>query len=352
MKTDHVVELLERANPVRGDRLPAFDPDEVKASIVESRTPVRQPAPWRRRAFVAAGVAVVAAAGLILPRLAAHDRIGPSPAAAAVLQRAAERVTAYSQGRAGKYAYTKARTLYGAFDNDDPPWAALIPAVRETWVAADGTGRVREERGKPFFLGERDRRRWLAAGSPPLRGKPVYDAELRLYRRAPAALLASDPEELTPDQLDAVVTDVPELPTDPDALERVIRAYAATKDPPLESAMFVEISDLLNSPFGSAKLNAALYRVLSRVRGVELVGRRRDAAGRIGLAIGSPAGYGAFGRSYVIIDPRTGEVLASEKVLTGPSPEIDGRPGDVYESITYLDHGWTDSTGARPANAR
>lgn len=129
-----------------------------------------------------------------------------------------------------------------------------------------------------------------------------------------------DPEDLDLAQLDQLLNaGVPQLPTDPDRLERLIRAYAEKKDPPVEAAMFNEISGLLHSPFASGKLRAALYRVLTGIEGVELVGQRRDADGRVGTAISAPAGYGGPNdrtpdpqvstlntqlRRYLIIDPR------------------------------------------------
>jgi hypothetical protein len=119
----------------------------------------------------------------------------------------------------------------------------------------------------------------------------------------------------------------------------------------------------MNNPYASAELRAAAYRVLARIDGVELGGRRRDAAGRLGTAISAPAGYGGPNRNTadpadstpnteesrrLIIDPRTGNVLAEETVLTKRVAWIDGDPGDVTGSITILEQGWVETLDQRP----
>jgi hypothetical protein len=364
--------LLVRENPVREEELPSARGAEARAlkeRIVQTEIPAtpagRQPRRSQRGWLVLAAAAVLAAV-LTLPQVLPDERIGASPAAAAVLERAAVAATAYSSsGGEGRYAYTRAETLYAAIRADAPPYSVLIPSVRETWVAADGSGRLVETRGEPVFLGERDRARWLAAGSPPLVGSsnPIDERVRAHYQPVPPEVVAMDPEDLDPRQLDQLLSAVPQLPTEPGRLERIIRAYSETKDPPFEAQMFNQISDLLHSPYGSAELRAAAYRVLARLEGVELGGRRRDSAGRLGTAISAPAGYGgpdestpnpedstlnANERRLVIIDPESGNVLAEETVLTRRVDWIDGTPGEVTGAITILEQGWVDSLERRP----
>jgi hypothetical protein len=371
MTSDDTFALLARENPVEE----LLSPHSPEARALRERVLLAEPLLSRadrsrrrpRRLLVLATTAatVVVASLVTLPRLLPEEHIGASPAAAAVLERAAVAATASPVVPAGHYAYTKAETLYAATRADAPEYSVLLPSVRETWVAADGSGRVVERPGEPIFLGGRDRARWLAAGSPPLAGstEPTDHLVRAQYRPVSPALLARDPETLDLELLDRLLSAVPQLPTDPDRLGRIIRAYAEKKDPPFEAQMFNEVSGIVNNPYASAELRAAAYRVLARIDGVELGGRRRDAAGRLGTAISAPAGYGGPNRSTadpadstpnteesrrLIIDPRTGNVLAEETVLTKRVAWIDGDPGDTTGSITILEQGWVETLDQRP----
>ncbi len=307
----------------------------------------------RRRWAFAAVLAAAVAAVITLPGAFREEHFGSSSAAAAALERAAKAATAYDTGHDGRYAYTKAETLYAAISTDPKPYTLLLPSVRETWVARDGSGRVVETRKQPLFPGPRDRERWQADGSsqPP---RTRIDERIPPSPAVPHPVLATNPEDLTLVQLDRWLGAVPQLPTDPRRLQRVIRAYAEKKDPPLEAQMFNVVSDLLNSPYASAELRAAAYRVLARINGVGLEGERRDPIGRRGIAISAPAGYGSGGglnqdeQRLLIIDPSTGNVLAEETTLMRRVPWIDARLGTVTGSITILDQGWVDSVDQRP----
>jgi hypothetical protein len=373
VKSDQTLALVSRANPVHEEELPgaaSVHAQTLKERILltEQNAPDVRLRPRRRLLVAATTAAAVALAAVVtLPRALPNEHLGASPAAAAVLERAAVAATRRADVAAGRYAYTKAKTLYGGTNTDDPPFTVLYPTVRESWVAADGSGRVVEVEGKPFFLGPRDRERWQASGGR-LGDRERIERRVRARAPVPADVLAADPEDLDLAQLDQLLNaGVPQLPTDPDRLERLIRAYAEKKDPPVEAAMFNEVSGLLHSPFASGELRAALYRVLAGIEGVELVGQRRNADGRVGTAISAPAGYGGSNdrtpdpqdstlntqlRRYLIIDPRTGNVLAEETVLTRRVDWIDGKPGDVVGSIVILEQGWVDSLEQRDEQPR
>lgn len=360
MRDSEALELLERANPLPEEEMPSPRSSEALALrqriLLTKVTPplqaTRHRRGRRRGPLLAATAALVALAAVVtLPRALPEEHLGASPAAAAVLERAADAASAYDSAT-GRYAYTKAQTLYAVTAADAPPFSALIPRLRETWVAADGSGRIVETTGEPIFLGTRDRARWLAAGSLPLASGRARDDRVRAhYDPVSDELLAVDPSDLSLKELDQLLSAVPQLPADPTRLGRLIRAYAEYKDPPVEAAIFNQISGLLHSPLASAELRAALYRVLASVDGVRLGGERRDSAGRLGTVITSPAGYGEHVR-HLLIDPDTGAVLAEEEVLTKRVSWIDGKPGDVVGAIVVLEQGWVDSTEARPPLSR
>src|SRR5439155_1013658 len=230
-----VLALLRAADPVREAELPAPDA-ALRERIL--RMEVAPAKPIRRRVVLMALAATAAvAAAAILPRALERE----PAAAAAVLHRAAAAASA-APAPSGRYAYTEATTITSATDTDDPPFTALIPAVQETWIAADGSGQIRTVNGTPYFPSERDRSRWLAHGSPPLGQRPGSVTVERLRVRPDAAALAQrDPATLDARELDALLNAPAFLPTDTDRLERVLEEYAKTKDPPAERMIFNQL---------------------------------------------------------------------------------------------------------------
>jgi len=105
------------------------------------------------------------------------------------------------------------------------------------------------------------------------------------------------------------------LPTDPKALEAVLRADAL---PPADSdiSVFGVIGDLLRGPTPPA-LRAALYRVAAGIPNVRLVGEVTDSEGRRGVAIEHP---GLFGVTRYVIDPATSRLLMQTSTDPAPCP--------------------------------
>lgn len=343
--------LLAAADPVREAELPGAAAPQARAlkeRILRADVVVAQPS-RRRPAVVAVAVAAAVAAAVMVPRSLEREPV----AAAAVLERAAVATASAAPAPAGRYAYTEATTITPATDTDEPPFTALVPAVQETWIAADGSGRIRTVRGKPYFPSERDRSRWLAHGSPPL-GLPPGSITVEPLPVSPdaAALAERDPATLDARELDELLNTPAFLPTDPDRLERLLQEYAKTKDPPAESMMFNQLEDLLTNPYVSAALRSAAYRVLARMNGIDLRGPMRDPMGRPGTAIDFPAGSTGDMRYRLIIDPATGAVLAEETLLGQPNDEVAGAQGTVLAQVVYVRSGWVDSVGSRPAARR
>jgi len=354
MRRTDVFALLADQDPVDPRELPG--PESVFAERLKDRILLAEavaPAPSSRHRHRWATVVVVGAAvGLAvaaLPRAFRGHEVGASPAAAALSRAAEAAVSAPGNIPAGRYAYSRARTLWAATSTDDPPYTVLISRTVETWLAADGSGLVREGPGEPVFPSRRDHARWLAAGAPALAG---HGGDQRYRPHAPelAALAQRNPDDLDAAQLDALMNAPAALPTDPDRLERLVRAYAKTKDPPLASMMFNQLTELASEPWGSAELRAAAYRVLARIPGVELAGEQRDPLGRRGVALVAPVGYTDQIRSRVIIDPRSGDVLATETLLARRADWVGAAPGDVVGQVVDVDSGWVDEVGRRPSH--
>lgn len=147
------------------------------------------------------------------------------------------------------------------------------------------------------------------------------------------------------------------LPTDPDELEAALRRNAELENPPPEDGytlageMLERISLLLYMPAASPELRAALCQLMTRIQGVELLGERSDPLGRRGVAFARAGGYGkdTSTRVLLIVDPQTSHVLAHETELVRPADWVDADPPVVLSSIAYLETGWVDELGTRPA---
>ncbi|MDQ3889134.1 MAG: CU044_5270 family protein [Actinomycetota bacterium] len=270
---------------------------------------------------VAIAVAVVAVASI----LAASGVIPGEPDGTSdALAGEVEEIAAAAAGQpalgvgAGEYMYTRSREADLATTNEGGhSWSVLVPVTREVWLATDGSGRIRERVGEPTFLSDADRAAWVAAGRPPLTARESSD------ERFPAGALSGDRAR--------------GLPTDPDALARVIREQASGTDVPVDVEMFVIAGDLLRMPTTPPAVRAALYRVLSKVSGVEFVGKATDAAGRAGVALAIESDYsGALERHQMIVDPDTGDLLAEETVLLRGAAHLQAKPGTVIGYAVYL----------------
>ncbi len=345
MRSEELLEMLEQENPVPpADVAGARSSNEARnllATIVAlPLEPTREPRRRQRRLarFAAAAVAVgalVAVLAAVPSALLPDERLGASPAAAETLEQLAVTAAAQPPTRGGHYVYSKVRVLDLGTNTDDPPFSILFPSLRESWVGADGSGRIRETSGAPIFLSGKDRARWTSDGGR-TEPRPVSD-----QRFGPRDHFRDDAN----------------LPSDPDALEAALRAEAATENPPPEDGytvageMLQKIGDLLYSPATSLELRAALYRVMARLEGVELVGPVTDPAGRRGIALSGPAFYddGEKARRLLIIDPETSQVLAEQTVLRQRVEWIDADPPLVIAELVFLASGWVDSIDERPS---
>jgi len=284
-----------------------------------------------RRSRIAAAVAAVALVAVVgsgvLP-LGAQ----PDPAAAAALNRAADVAAAQPASSGVGYRHTTSEGAHlSGVGGGNGIWA-LVPAEREIWIAADGSGRLVETRGEPIWFGPADEAAWMAAGSPDLRGDPISDTRFApMPSGAEPDTLQLGPGGLHYEDLDA-------LPMDVGALRAVIDARAAAGGGANDYQRFTVIADLLRETVGTPDLRASLYRVAAGLGGVELIGSAIDRAGRTGTAVamtGNPSGVG-LERHTLIFDPDTSMLLAEETVLLEAVDWLDADPPIVIGYSTYL----------------
>jgi hypothetical protein len=207
--------------------------------------------------------------------------------------------------------------LITSVNKNNQPFSVLIPKTREVWIAKDGSGRIHETEGKPIFLGERDRNRWQAAGSP--------------------SLGSAMDKDFAPNGLS--FTDFSRLPTDPDALAAIILGEADNPSgPPVNVGMFVVLGDYLRQLGASRELRSALFKVAAKIEGVESIGKVTDRLGRQGVALAVTTDHwGGKQRLMLVFDPITSMLLEEQKILLEPVGWLDAKPPVVIGYQTYLE---------------
>jgi len=318
------IALLEQLNPVHDyDLAGEVDSPEARALLARIvETPLRAARPRARRrrvAIPAFAAAAVAAAIAVFVSVGGH---GTPSAAAAMLRKTADVARAQTPlvPGPGQYLYTK--SVAGAINTTVPVGGAdavynvFVPEVREIWIGPDG-GRLYETTGAPHFPTARDRERWIADGSPQLEEPP---SETTLPPARPL-----------------------DLPSDPDALYARLEQDARGHGSGLYSEMFTLVGDSLRETSATPAQRAALFQVVARIPGVELVGAVKDDAGRAGVAV---ALSNHDIRSMLIFDPRTSALLAEEQVAL-PGNSFGYPAGSRVGYSIYLVQKIVDSDTAR-----
>ncbi|MET0558308.1 MAG: CU044_5270 family protein [Solirubrobacterales bacterium] len=246
----------------------------------------------------------------------------------------------------GQYFYTRSREAYlsttgfNPYCNTHPcdrehpwqatrEWSVLTPRIRQTWVAADGTGRARVVSTKPEFLTQGQRRAWQAAGSPHLHSGQVEDFAIE----------------------NQPFLDTSKLPTEPKALRGLIEArkIPLIDGPPGEAETFTLLGDMLRNTYLPPEFRAALYRVAAELPNVELRGEVRDPVGRAGIGVAFTKGGG---RHELIFDPQTSALLGEREVAARAMPDVQVHAGTEIGSTAYLESKVVDSLGeGAPAGA-
>jgi hypothetical protein len=270
---------------------------------------------WLMPATAAATVAAVAAgvlAGQSLLRT--NTGVGPEPAARAAVADLLMRASAAPTGdvvlRPGQYLYVQDRTLVmPSADNCRNPcieWAYLTDETYQTWVPADPTQQWMQRRTSSGA------KKWLKgtpadlAGFPPNGGlvlgewKAVggnwFGPEKPSFENPTPAYLAT-------------------LPRDPRQLYAVLRAEAGdwSSQP---AAILQVVQNGLESGLIPADLRKAVYRALTYLPTLHVIGKATDMDGRPGVALGVTDNWDGPQVDEIIINPTTGQYLGSRAVMT------------------------------------
>lgn len=252
----------------------------------------------RRPAQLGVGIAFVGVL-VVLGLTSFGSTPGPTPAAAAALQRLARIAAASGPSlvpASGQYLYVRSVSDYPETDGDN---GCVISAVdtRQSWTAADGSGLLRDSTGATTFTSPADQAHCQKA-DPTLDTAPGTSSEW----------FAADCLPLGPTH------DMQSLSTDPSTLLVQMRSDDGGPDTPAED--FVHVGDFLRGTDASPALRAALYRAAALIPGVQLLGAVKDHYGRpgLGVALGGPKG-----RNELIFNSQTAALMGEES--SGSNPE-------------------------------
>lgn len=294
-------------------------------SAVTARTSERRARGVRRFHLLPAlgSVALAGAAATAAVILLTGTSATVSASAARVLHRAASAARHERSVRMlepGQYLYTKSVDEYmattGGTRPDGTTWSysALVPNVREIWLAANETGWLHETGGSPTFLSDRDRQAWIADGRPNLGTGESSD---RLGGGANGQMTSLD------------------LPSEADALYARLHREAEGNGNGVYPEMFTLIGDALRENYTTPAQRAALYEVAARLPGIVLLGHTADATGRPAVAIAMENGQNDA-RSTLLFDPTTYALLGEEQVLLSGN-RLGYPAGTVVGHATYLE---------------
>jgi hypothetical protein len=317
--------LVSDADAVRPTARPAAW-RHVRRRTIATRKPQRS----RRRIAAAAATAAVATVTTLSVGLNNHRdgiqlKAGVEPAAAAVLEHAAEllRDDRPLTGMQARVVRADSLQLVTQRDSSGHDHTYVLPRHREYRFDAQGGSSYKEfADGAPQF--------------PTPDAKAAFDDAFGAYTPVapkPRAMLTTDPGEPNPDTLGLSTHDVVNLPVEASALQARLTEVTTTL-PGDESSSLEDLAVrlLVFGPTppavraGLAELLAATPDV--RKAGVERVGGREADV----LAFGARDGFAR----QVFVDRQTGAVLEERTVLTRVDPDLPGtQPGTVINAAAY-----------------
>ncbi|MFE4973249.1 CU044_5270 family protein [Kitasatospora sp. NPDC056651] len=292
------------------------------AALQPHRAPERRPAWYRSpvRIAVPALAAALAIVGAVVVDLNDPTRQGRSAAgagaagaseAALLLDRIALAAAGSEQPavRADQFVYIESTVAYAAQSAGGGPVTMAPAHTRRVWLSADGSrpGLLREEGGPDTPLRE---------------DGPVLHLDQRGAAPRPGSARPGGPSIGDPTH-----AYVASLPTDPDALLKLIRDETrggAGGAEGRDQRAFTAIGDLLAETWAPPQVGAALYRAAERIPGVTVVPSATDAAGREGVAVARTA----HGRqTQWVFDRTTYAFLGERTVVTGAGAEVEAEGG-------------------------
>ncbi|MFJ1549078.1 CU044_5270 family protein [Streptomyces sp. NPDC088246] len=308
----------------------AGSPDFTAPASRPRRRPVRFVAPAVACALAVGGVMVVNLAdtpGHGTTAVKDGSATG-APEATQLLERIALAAAGTKQPavRADQFLYIESKVAYAGQSAAGGPVTMAPAHTRQVWSSADGSrpGLLREE-------GEPDSRLGDDAPVYHLDGPGATPRPSTLHKKGPSI---SDPTHEY----------VASLPTDPDALLRLIRNETRGQGQDPDQRAFTAIGDLLAETWAPPQVSAALYKAAAKIPGVTVIHEAADATGREGVAVARTA-HGQ--QTQWVFDRTTYAFLGERTVLTEAGDA--GPAGTVVGTSAVLTRAAVDRAGETPA---
>ena len=307
--------------------------ERSSAATVRARRPRR----WIPTVGLGTAVLIAGVVLLVTQVFVRGGAVQASPAAAAVLRRAADAALASPPVRlkAGEYWYEENIGTYLAVTGArQGTMEAFVPQVERYWIGArswirrDVPGRIRPAQPITHPWQRRLLSTFIANPSVSGRGSG-FDLPVS-YRRMLRA----------PSSTSALANWV---------LYAEVAPAFTPKPRDRAQIMFTTIHDILIEPMVPARLQAGLYRVAATIPGVRMLGLRHDTLGRTGLAVGFVDHNSGF-EDELLFDPSSYALLdydTTTRHRSGPLPA-----GTVTQETAFLAAGLVHRVGqvirARP----
>jgi hypothetical protein len=249
----------------------------------------------RRRATRTAAALAVVCVGAALAIIVGPGSTSPPRAAAAVLQRLATVASTQSPVHApspGHYLYEDS-TLAGL--SIQGACELLIPSRLQSWIGANGSGRILQTSGEGSFSSAHDKLICERSHSVLLHNS----AGITDTWWAPGCYSIGDASYLHGSF------------QDPETL--LHKMAAIDGGPPTPAEAFRHVGDFLQGD-PSPALRAAIYRAIATISGVRLLGATTDRLGRHGIGFALTS-HGST--SELILDPHDSALLAEQTASAG-----------------------------------
>ncbi|GGR08708.1 CU044_5270 family protein [Streptomyces netropsis] len=227
--------------------------------------------------------------------------------------------------RAGQFVYVESKVAHAARSAAGGPAAAAAVHTRQVWLSADGR--------RPGLLREAGR-----PDAPLGADAPVYTLDGPGATPRPSTL-GKGPSIDNPTH-----EYVASLPTDPDALLKLIRDETRGGGRDADQRAFTAIGDLLAETWAPPRVGAALYKAAAKIPGVTVVRAAADAAGREGVAVARTA----HGQQTQWVFDRTTYAFLGERTVLTETGEA-GPAGTVVGTSAVLTKAAVDRVGETPA---
>lgn len=347
--------LLERCDPMNGVQPRTSQAkDATLEGIIGTKSPNQDGKRGSRRLKWATSLTAIAAAAVVAFALLPGGVADP-PSAAAIELLAAGRSAASAQvmtPSGSQRLYTKSvQTSLTTYDypgvpNNPAEWSEST-LMYETWIAPDESYYdVRTPIGKPTFgpAAQRQQRQyeqdpqrefanWHEVGRYQGEGDPVG---------APAAGQPNPSPSLRPGFKDAS-----QLPTQVAALRELLQG-SHSGSPDDVQGLWTAAVELLADPHPSAQVRSSAYQVIAGIPGVQLLGTRTDAAGRIGQAVALEFADGS--KEAIIFNTSNGDLLQLES--GSQNPAVYTGHGPVNRTTTYYPRVLVNQDGLRPDGSK